>query len=77
MSADEAAAIVTGIRGAVQDFLAPEIREMRADMRAIRDRLEVIDKGFDRPDDQLSTYRDVQSLKDQMAELRARQQPSA
>jgi hypothetical protein len=51
------------MRGAVQDFLAPEIR----DMRAIRDRLE----------DQPSTHRDVQTLKEQMAELRARPQPSA
>ncbi len=77
MSADEAAAIVTGIRGAVQDFPAPETREMLADVCAIRKRLEVIDKRFDRLEDQLSTHRDVQTLKQQMAELRARQQPSA
>jgi hypothetical protein len=50
---------------------------MLADVCAIRKRLEVIDKRFDRLEDQLSTHRDVQTLKQQMAELRARQQPSA
>jgi hypothetical protein len=88
MSADEAAAVVSGIRGAVQDFLAPEVREMRADLRANTRRLEDVraelrewrlsmDKRFERIEHQLDTYRDAQSLKEQMAELRARQQPSA
>ncbi len=73
----EAAAVVTSIRQVVQDLLAPDIREMRADIRAVRERLEAIDRRFDRLEESLSTYRDVQLLKKQMAEMRAAQKGQA
>jgi hypothetical protein len=77
MAIETASGLVKGLREAVGDVLAPDIREIKADVRTIRERLDAIDKGFDRPKDQLSTCRDVQMLKEQMAELPARQQPSA
>ena len=49
----------------------------QAGMRAIRDRLEATERHFDQLEDHLSTYRNVQMLTEQMAELGATQQPSA
>ncbi len=83
MAVHQAAGVVKGIREAMQNILEPETRQMRAEMRAIRNRLEALealeamDKRFDRLEDHLSTYGAAQTLKEQMAELRARQQPSA
>ncbi len=75
--ATEAAAVVTAVRQAIQDLLAPDLKEMRADIRAIRESLEATDKRFHRLEDQRSTYRDVQVLKEQMAAMRARQKEQA
>jgi uncharacterized protein YhaN len=84
MAEETTGALIQGFRQAMQNFLAPELREMRANTQRLEDlRTELrewrtaMDRRFERIEHQLDTYQDVQTLKEQMAELRARQQPSA
>jgi hypothetical protein len=50
------------------------LEDLRTELREWRT---AMDRRFERIEHQLDTYQDVQTLKEQMAELRARQQPSA
>ena len=88
MAANEANAIVSGIRQVIQDVLAPEVRQLSAEVKAnsqrqddfradFKDWMTAIDRRLESMEGQLNTYREVQVLKEQVAELRARQQPSA
>ena len=88
MAENEASAIVSGIRQAVRDVLAPAVRQLRAELDAnaqrqddfradFKDWMAAIDRRLGSMEGQLNTYREVQVLKEQVAELRARQQPSA
>ncbi len=88
MAANETSAIVSGIRQAIQDVLAPEVRQLSAEVKAnsqrqddfrsdFKDWMAAIDRRLGSMEGQLNTYREVQVLKEQVAELRARHQPSA
>ena len=88
MTPEESAELITAVRQVMEEVLMPELREMRAEVRAVAQRLEAfgtdstqwltpIDKRFERIDRQLNVYQDVQLLKKQMAELRVQQRPSA
>lgn len=72
--------IVGGLRQVIQDLVAPELRELRAEMRAFGSRIERIEtrmekleeamtRGFEDVRRQLDTYKDVQMLKERMARM--------
>ena len=69
-----------GLRQVIQDLITPDLRELKADVRNIRERLDRMDGRTDRLEQlitssfealrrQLDTYNDVQVLKERMARM--------
>jgi hypothetical protein len=67
---------VENIRKLLQDFLVPELREMKVRLDAVERTLTEgfteMRKGFDRLERQIDIRNDVDSVKDKQAEMRER-----
>ncbi len=55
---------------AIQDPALIELKEIRAMLRAMSERLDTMNERFDRLDLKLDVYKDFQQLKEEVAELR-------
>ncbi len=55
---------------AVQDPALIELKEIRSMLRAMSERLDIMDERFDRLDLKLDVYKDFHLLKEEVAELR-------
>ena len=69
-----------GVRQVVQDLITPDLRELKADMKNVKERLDRMDARTDRLEQmitsnfealrrQLDTYNEVQVLKERMARM--------